>query len=89
MVIIELTYKKTLDVVNEFLSSHKVFVGDYLKQGIFLTSGPKVPRDGGIILASVSIENAKELMKDDPFFINDIADFKFTEFTESKVLFQS
>ena len=36
------------------------------------------------ILSNMSIDSAKELMKEDPFFINNIADFKYIEFTESK-----
>ncbi len=64
----------------------KSFIEKHTKQGSILTSGPKVPRDGGIILSNTSIDSAKELMKEDPFFINNIADFKYIEFTESKYL---
>jgi len=86
MIIIELTYKKSWDHVCKFLPSHKSFIEKYTKQGAILTSGPKVPRDGGIILSNLSIDSAKELMKEDPFFINNIVDFKYIEFTESKYL---
>ena len=86
MIIIELTYKKSWDDVCEFLSSHKSFIENHIKLGSILTSGPKVPRDGGVILSNLSIDGAKELMKEDPFFINNIADFKYIEFTESKNL---
>lgn len=86
MIIIELTYKKSWDDVCEFLSSHKSFIEKHIKLGSILTSGSKVPRDGGIILSNLSIDSAKELMKEDPFFIKNIADFKYIEFTESKHL---
>lgn len=86
MIVIDLTYKKPLDIVDEFLIPHRSFVKEGISQGLFITSGPKVPREGGIILSNLSIKNAMDLIKKDPFFINDIAEFKFIEFTESKDL---
>ena len=53
--------------------------------GNFLASGRKVPRTGGIILSKV--ENKSELEKiieKDPFKINNLADYKLTEFIPSK-----
>lgn len=59
MIIIELTYKKSWDDVCEFLSSHKSFIEKHTKLGYILTSVPKIPRYGGIILSNLSIDRAK------------------------------
>jgi uncharacterized protein YciI len=82
VIIIELTYKKPLDVVEEYLNQHRVFLEKYYALNIFFNSGPKVPRTGGIILANTDVTHAKLLIQEDPFFIYEIADFKLTEFTD-------
>lgn len=84
MLIIELTYKKSLDVVERYLESHNHFLKQYYDQGIFFASGPKQPRDGGIILALSSKEDINQLIKQDPFFKQDIANYKITEFNPTK-----
>ena len=84
MLIIELTYKKPLDEVNRFLDAHISFLERYYSQGIFFASGPKYPRDGGIILALGDKEAISELMHSDPFYQQEIADYKITQFEPSK-----
>lgn len=49
MYVIELTYKASLAEVNKHLEAHRAFLDVYYERGIFLASGPKVPREGGII----------------------------------------
>jgi uncharacterized protein YciI len=80
MIVIELTYKKSLEVVNQHLNQHREFLEKYYALNIFFNSGPKVPRDGGIILANTDMIHAKSIMQEDPFCIHDVADFRFIEF---------
>ncbi|MEM1243363.1 MAG: YciI family protein [Pseudomonadota bacterium] len=84
MVIIELTYKKPLDTVEQHLLAHRDFLTSFYTEGMFIASGPKVPRDGGIILAQTTKDKAQEIIKQDPFYINGITDYKIIEFTPSR-----
>ncbi len=79
MVIIELTYKNSLDVVDKHVESHRTFLQKYYDKGLFIASGAKIPREGGIIVAHTDLNTAQELVKDDPFYTHGIADYKFYE----------
>lgn len=81
MFIIELTYKVDLSKVDEYLEEHIEYLKKQYANNIFIASGRKVPRDGGIILSK--LKNKEELLKilnEDPFKINDLADYQLTEF---------
>ena len=80
MVVIELRYQKPLDQVEAFLEAHRNFLNTYYEQGVFLASGPKNPRDGGMIIALCSKEQAQEMIAQDPFFKEGIAEYKVIEF---------
>lgn len=85
MFIINITYKKDLEEVYQFLNEHLEFLNAQFELGNFLASGRKIPRTGGIILSNV--EKRSELNKiidKDPFKINQLADYELTEFTPSK-----
>ncbi|MEM9242760.1 MAG: YciI family protein [Pseudomonadota bacterium] len=84
MIIAELTYKKSLDEVNKFLEEHRKFLDNYYSQGIFIASGPKYPRDGGIILAMTDKDNMMRIIKEDPFYCQEIADYKVVQFEANK-----
>ena len=84
MVIIEVTYIKPLSEADKFLEAHVQFLERYYEQGIFIASGRKVPRDGGVILALTDKASAAEIIKDDPFHQQDIAEYHLIEFEPSK-----
>ncbi|MCC8398942.1 MAG: YciI family protein [Rickettsia endosymbiont of Labidopullus appendiculatus] len=85
MFIINLTYKTNLAVVEKFLVSHIKFLDNYYSKGYFITSGPKNPRTGGIILANIKEkEQVDSIIKEDPFYINNIADYEIIDFTPTK-----
>lgn len=84
MIIIELTYKQPLAVVNSLLGEHRAFLDKYYAQGVFIASGPKDPRDGGIILALGDKESIASIIKDDPFCQHSVADYKITQFAAVK-----
>ena len=84
MFIVSLTYKKDLSEVDKFIKPHIEFLKDKYSKNIFLASGRKVPRTGGIILAAAKNKNElMEELKDDPFYINEIADYDIIEFVPS------
>jgi uncharacterized protein YciI len=85
MHIISLTYKVPLEIVDQYLESHVDYLNKQYEVGNFIVSGRKVPRTGGIILTKIS--DKMELLKiieKDPFKINELADYEFTEFIPSK-----
>lgn len=85
MYIIELTYKKAMSEVEKHLEAHRAFLDVYYAKGVLVASGPKNPRVGGIILAT-EIERAEldRILSMDPFWIEQIAEFKITEFAVTK-----
>ncbi|MEL6720389.1 MAG: YciI family protein [Bacteroidota bacterium] len=84
MFIIELTYKVGLDKVEEYLEEHIEYLKKQYANKVFIASGRKVPRTGGVILSKW--EDKEELLKilaEDPFKRNDLADYRIIEFIPS------
>jgi uncharacterized protein YciI len=84
MLLIELTYKKPLTEVNAFLEEHRSFLDKYYAQRIFLASGPKEPRDGGVIIAMTDKKTIENIIPEDPFYRHDIADYRYIQFNPNK-----
>lgn len=75
--LIELTYVKGIEDVEQHLADHVQFLDKFYSSGNFLLSGRKVPRTGGVIMAK--FENEEDVYKaidEDPFHKNDIATYK-------------
>jgi uncharacterized protein YciI len=81
MVIITSKYVKPLEVIDSLLAEHRKFLNEQFKQRKFICSGPQIPRVGGAIIANVGIDEAREIMKKDPFTIHGASDYQFIEFT--------
>jgi len=85
MFIINLHYIVPLEQLDQHMTDHVKFLNKYYKQGVFLTSGRKVPRTGGIILAiAKSKEEMETIIREDPFHIHQLAQFTVTEFLTSQ-----
>ena len=85
MFIFNLTYVKPLSDVDLYLSEHIEFLNEHYEKHIFVCSGRKIPRTGGIILCNCSnLEEAKAIMKKDPFYKEGIAKYEIIEFVPSK-----
>jgi uncharacterized protein YciI len=86
MFIINLHYIVPLEKLDEHMADHVKFLNKYYKQNVFLASGRKVPRTGGIILAqSRSKEDVEAIIREDPFHIHQLAEFTVTEFLTSQM----
>lgn len=85
MFIVQINYKKSLDMVDQYLVAHRLFLEEGYKNNCFVVSGPKNPRNGGIIVSQLK-DRAKldDILKQDPFYINDIADYEVIEFLPVK-----
>lgn len=85
MFVISLTYVSSLDDVEKWLADHIVFLDKYYSQGVFLASGRKEPRTGGVILAvAESREQLVAILAEDPFYKHGLAEYDITEFIPTK-----
>ena len=85
MFIINLNYIVPLDVLDAHMADHVKFLRKYYKQNVFVASGRKVPRTGGIILAlAKSKDEIENIMAEDPFLNHKLADVTITEFLTSQ-----
>ncbi|KTD07879.1 YciI family protein [Legionella jamestowniensis] len=85
MFIVQLTYKTPISEVDKYLQAHREFLDYYYKQGLLIASGPMKPRTGGIIIAATSDKDYLEsVLKRDPYYLAEIADFQIVEFTPVK-----
>ena len=85
MFIISLTYKVPIENVERYILEHNSFLQKHYDLGLFIASGRKEPRTGGIIICKAASKNeVEQIIKDDPFHIHQIADYDITEFIPSK-----
>jgi uncharacterized protein YciI len=86
MFVIDLHYVVPLEKLDEHMEDHVRYLRKYYKRNIFIASGRKVPRTGGIILARTeSKEKILEILREDPFFKYQLATFTVTEFQTSQM----
>ncbi len=84
MFIVTLTYVVSLETVDSYLDEHIAFLKQQYAEGVFLASGRKVPRTGGVILArSESEEKLNAVLEQDPFKRNGVAEYSVVEFVPS------
>ncbi|KUM87705.1 MULTISPECIES: YciI family protein [Streptomyces] len=85
MFVLELTYTAPLDAVDAVLPAHVAWLDEQYERGVFLASGPKSPRDGGIIIA-VAEDRAGigEITAGDPFVTAGVCAYRVTEFAATK-----
>ncbi|MBP2618054.1 YciI family protein [Chryseobacterium jejuense] len=85
MFIISLTYKVAIENVEHHIPEHNSFLQKYYDSGLFITSGRKEPRTGGIIVCNASSKNViEQIITEDPFHIHQVADYDITEFIPTK-----
>lgn len=85
MFVIDLHYTAPLDTIDAHMAEHMKFLRKYYSQNVFVASGRKVPRTGGIILALADSREALDrMLQEDPFFSHGLAEFRVTEFQTSQ-----
>ncbi|MDA9231473.1 YciI family protein [Rickettsiales bacterium] len=85
MFIIKLTYKKPIEVIDNLRPAHLEFLDKYYEKGYFIASGRQKPLIGGIIIAICKDkEQLWNIVKEDPFYKEEVADFELTEFDPNK-----
>lgn len=85
MFVILITYKKPLKIVDKHLADHADFLQKNYEKNYFIVSGRKNPRTGGVIISQLKDRNQLEnILKSDPFYIHEIADYEIIEFIPGK-----
>jgi uncharacterized protein YciI len=84
MFIVMLTYQRPLPEIDALMRRHVAWLKRHYASGLFIASGRRVPRVGGIILARSGDAAALEaVMHEDPFVKHGAARFEVIEFTAS------
>lgn len=85
MFIVSLTYTSSIEEIEKYLSEHVEFLNEQYGLGKFQLSGRKVPRTGGVIIATVkSREELEKLLANDPFQREGLASYEITEIVPTK-----
>jgi uncharacterized protein YciI len=84
MFIVLLTYQKHLAEIDRLMNQHVAWLKGHYASGLFIASGRRVPRTGGVILArSGDAETLRAAMLEDPFVAHEAASFEIIEFAAS------
>ncbi|MFD8042759.1 YciI family protein [Streptomyces chartreusis] len=85
MFVLELTYTAPIEAVDAVLEAHVAWLDEQYAKGVFLASGPRNPRDGGVILAVAEDRAAIErIAATDPFVGAGVCAYRVTEFVATK-----
>ncbi|MEU1281340.1 YciI family protein [Streptomyces sp. NPDC005805] len=85
MFVLELTYTAPVERADALLDAHVAWLDAYYAEGVFIASGRKNPRDGGVILAAgIDRARAEEITAADPFVTGGVCAYRITEFTATK-----
>ncbi len=79
------TFKIPYEQLGERVTQHRAFLQIGYERGWLLCSGPQAPKTGGLIVARApSLEALQAFFADDPYLVNDLADYRFVEFEPVK-----
>ncbi len=85
MFIIDIEYTASLDKIAEVVAEHRAWLDIYYQQGVFLFSGPRNPKTGGVVIAKANSKaELEQLMQQDPFAIHGVAKHQVSEFQAIK-----
>lgn len=87
MFIVTITYTQPIEAIEARTVKHREWLDQHMASGLLIACGPMVPRTGGILIAAsrVTKEELEVLLKDDPFQVHGLADYKVTEFKAGKL----
>lgn len=77
----KVNYTKPFSEVEKFLAEHRAYLKLGYDSNMLLASGPRNPKDGGLIIGRfASKDSALAFAKNDPFCINNVAEYEIIEF---------
>ncbi|MEO3974655.1 YciI family protein [Streptomyces sp. CAU 1734] len=81
MFVLELTYTAPVERADALMEAHLEWLNAHYESGVFIASGRKNPRDGGVILAAgPDRARIEEIAASDPFTVNAVCAYRITEF---------
>ncbi|RWC43637.1 MAG: hypothetical protein EOS55_21810 [Mesorhizobium sp.] len=80
MFVVSLNYKVPLTEIDQLQAAHIEWLKACYADGIFVVSGPKKPRTGGVIIAQCPRDVLDARLAADPFAKAGAADYDVTEF---------
>ncbi|MFE3664226.1 YciI family protein [Streptomyces sp. NPDC059164] len=85
MFVLELTYTAPVERVDALMAEHITWLDEQYAAGVFIASGRKNPRDGGVILA-VGRDRAaiEQIAAADPFSAHGVCTYRITEFVATR-----
>lgn len=85
MFMIRVTYTKPIEVIEKHVAAHRAFLDEGYQNDYFVVSGPQNPRVGGIIISQLKNRDQLEaILKNDPYLLNDVAEYEVVEFEPVK-----
>jgi len=83
--IVLISYTSPLNSVEKFIPEHNEFLDEQYRLGHFQLSGRKVPRTGGMIIATVASRSIlDQILSQDPFHREDLAEYEIIEIAPTK-----
>jgi len=85
MYLVLVNYVKPTSVIDELLPAHRKFLEANYQSGMFLLSGPREPRNGGIIMAQAGSRwELAAILEQDPFVTEGAATYEIIEFKATR-----
>ena len=85
MFIVTLTYLQPVEEVDALMAAHIEWLDKGYADGLFVASGRRIPRTGGVILARSGDDAAlSAFLERDPFAMHGVARFDVVEFNATK-----
>lgn len=85
MFVILVNYIKPIEMVDQYLVEHRDFLEKGYEQNYFVVSGPRNPRNGGVIISQLKDRARLEnILSQDPFKMQGIAEYEIIEFNPVK-----
>ncbi|WP_292897058.1 MULTISPECIES: YciI family protein [unclassified Nitratireductor] len=86
MFVVSLRYVVPVEQVEPHMEGHMAWLEEHYASGMFMASGRKVPRTGGVILARGERERIEACVAQDPFVANGLAEAEIIECAISRAI---
>lgn len=85
MFVLLLKFVKPIDEVEKQLIPHREFLNKYYSMQKFICSGRRNSGVGGVIICTArDVNEVNTIIREDPFYINEIAEYEIIEFSPTK-----
>ncbi len=85
MFVVLLTYVKPLEIIDGLMRDHMAYLNKHYASGTFVVSGRRLPRSGGVIVATGhDLDLMKSIVDEDPFIKAGAATAEIIHFNASQ-----